>query len=556
MPHILLIEDDASQRLLRRLILESHGHTVTTAASAGEALGLDCLSPRAGAAAPDCVLMDLRLPAFDDGLRLVRFLHSSFPRVPVVVLSGAAAEFEASPERPMVQSVFRKPVRMQALLGALARLLALLLCPLLLAAPPGAGAREFSFSAGRTGETIGALELASPASDWAEAGRAAAVAVLTLDGKTKQHLFVFAGNTARQYRFFLGPLAPGPHTLRVERDAALSAPGSDLVIGGARFETLEDGDPRALMVRHAPVLLARPGTPGRFTDAPLAVYCTRGSDAGLAWLEYTVIFSNEDGGTSTRDLMARWGRTTDIEYVYRVWTGPGGQAVKTLIQTREHQDVPYEGPRFGAHPILQPVTDNNMVEPAGPDAAPLRHQFVPILADLSAGSRERVMDAEPFTYAIAAKELAREGKIRRAGQWFDGENVADPRRYLVAEFLLRNRAAAVQMLVRRRGSPLWTGSSLGLAKNFIERSGWVRTAVELPEATAPSGIEEIAFQCLSRRDLERQPVGKDGSCAILALGKFFLPGRDYWPGPPLGLPQPPAGGWQLKVGEMVSFRLD
>ena len=33
---------------------------------------------------------------------------------------------------------------------------------------------------------------------------------------------------------------------------------------------------------------------------------------------YSVIFSNEDGGTATDRLMATWGRTTDIEFVYGV----------------------------------------------------------------------------------------------------------------------------------------------------------------------------------------------------------------------------------------------
>ena len=68
---------------------------------------------------------------------------------------------------------------------------------------------------------------------------------------------------------------------------------------------------------YAPVLFARLNTVGQFSDIPLLLYCEHLRVDGEDTLQYTVIFSNEDGGTSTRALMARWGRTTDIEYVYR-----------------------------------------------------------------------------------------------------------------------------------------------------------------------------------------------------------------------------------------------
>jgi len=306
-------------------------------------------------------------------------------------------------------------------------------------------------------------------------------------------------------------------------------------------------------VRHAPVLFSRQDTEGRFSDVPLLAYATRGRDGDGEWIEYTIVFSNEDGGTSTRDLMARWGRTTDIEYVYRVWPSAGGRPRKTLIQTREHQDVPYEGPFFGSHPLLEPVTDNNMVEPAPQPNGDLRFQLAPAVVDLGAGSRERVMDGEPFTYEIACKELAREGKIRPENVWFDGEKIADPRRYFLAEFHTETENAAVQLLYRLRGEPVWRGSALGIAKNFIERDGWVRTAAELPAGRSPGDVEEFAIECLSRRDLERQPVPKNGACRIARLGRFVPVDARCRPGAPLPLPQPPSGGWQLRVGEMISF---
>lgn len=550
MPRLLLIEDDPDQRRLRALLLASRGYQVESASSAAEALALLASADPP----PDCVLMDLRLPRSEDGRHLIRALHEHYPALPVIVLTGAAG-FESSPERALVREVLRKPVRTERLLNALSRLASLLFA-CLLALPAAAQQRSFPFTLESPAEVVAELELSSPSSDWAAAGREAAVASIGLDGETKYHVLVFAEKDSRRYSVFLGPLPPGRHTLSVGRDARHSAAGSDLVIGEARIRPLSPADPLYEPVRHAPVLFARADAAGRFSDALLLVYCTRGRDARGPWLEYTAVFSNEDGGTSTRDLMARWGRTTDIEYVYRVWLDSDGRPARTLIQTREHQDVPYDGPYFGLHPLLAPVTDNNMVEPVAADPPGLRFQLAPVLADLSNGSRELVMDAEPFTYEIACKELRREDKIRAPEKWFDAEKIADPRRYFVAEFQAETQNAAVQLLYRLRGENLWRGSALGIGKNFIERDGWVRAAAELPEGRTLADVGEFAFECLSRRDLERQPVPKNGRCRIARLGRFLTFDSRCRPVAFAGLPEIPKEGWQLHVGEMVSFSHD
>ena len=138
-------------------------------------------------------------------------------------------------------------------------------------------------------------------------------------------------------------------------------------------------------------------------------------------LEYTVIFSNEDGGTSTRGLMARWGRTTDIEYVYRVTVDGQGSRKSAMIQARGHNDAAFTGPFEGDHPLLVPVTQNNMVAGEGP--TPVRYNPVPMLVDLSAVARESVMDQNPITWRVMAQELIRESKLRADGS-VEGENAS------------------------------------------------------------------------------------------------------------------------------------
>src|SRR5262245_48905028 len=79
--HILLIEDDANLALNLRAVLEDEGMTVTHAAQGDEGLRL------ANAIACDVVLTDLRLPGLG-GLELVRRLHSTQPRLPVVLMTA------------------------------------------------------------------------------------------------------------------------------------------------------------------------------------------------------------------------------------------------------------------------------------------------------------------------------------------------------------------------------------------------------------------------------------------------------------------------------------
>ena len=69
-------------------------------------------------------------------------------------------------------------------------------------------------------------------------------------------------------------------------------------------------------------------------------------------IRYTVIFTNEDGGTPTAALMARWGRATDIEWVYQ-FRLRDGKVIEKQYQGVEHETKPFTGKRInGNHPLL------------------------------------------------------------------------------------------------------------------------------------------------------------------------------------------------------------
>ena len=264
--------------------------------------------------------------------------------------------------------------------------------------------------------------------------------------------------------------------------------------------------------RHAPILYQRADTIGTQSDIPLLLYCEWDSSENT--LTYTVIFSNEDGGTSTRALMARWGRTTDIEYVYKVWINADGSASRREIQSRDHKDVAYSGPFEADRPLLVPVTRNNMVEGVVTKAGE-RYDFEPMLVDLRDHSREYVMDLKPETWKIMREELKRENKLRPYGT-VRGEDISDPLNYAYMELKSTQRdGARVAYGIQLRGTerPMYM-SHLGDTRLSVERSGWMRLALELPPNTKLFSVTQIGVACYGK-----------GSCLLEKIGFLELSGQ-------------------------------
>ncbi len=490
MARVLLVDDDPDQLMLRGMLLEKAGHAIVTAPSAETALR--CLAP-----APEMAVVDLGLPTPEDGFSLLREMHAASPATKIIVLTGWRGALTGRPEADFVEEVLEKPCPTPKLLASLGRLL---VGVLLLIAP--AAAREFSFDANGRGETIAELDLRSAGADFEITARAAAVAVLRVDGGEPHHVIVL-GERRDKYVVFLGSLSAGRHTLTVEREERLSAPDAPLEVRGAKFR--EDSSD---WIANAPVLFAREDTVGTFSDIPLLVYYEQEP------FQYSVIFSNQDGGTSTRGLMARWGRTTDIEHLYRL---DGSQ---WWIQTRDHKDVPYDGPFDGKHPLLIPITKNNMV---GAGRGSLRFQMAPQKADLRSHSREAVMDNLPWTYAVAAKELIREKRQSEIG---------DPRSYVYLEAKITNQRSRTAFRLRLVTEQHWRSSHRGDPRLAIERDGWVRSTIELPAGTSAKQIAEFGIECLPEND-DPKP-----DCKLEELSPAFFLTPDYLPGRKFSLPRP------------------
>lgn len=494
MRRLLLLEDDPDQLEVRRSILETCGYEVRAAASAREAL--------AAAEGCDVAVVDLS-PGAEE-------LVAQLPEATrLIVLSGRDAVDPSISARSA--SVLRKPCSSRLLLETIARIAIALIFAL-----AALSARTFTLS--KTGEAVADIEMRAPGTDWSETGHEAAMAKVILDGKPQQEVMLYAGAQSFRYPVFLGRLAAGEHRLEVE--------GKGVEFLGADFR-VDDAE----YVRNAPILYARPDTVGRFTDIPLILYCERLMQNGRPMLRYTVIFSNEDAGTSTRALMARWGRTTDVEYVYEGIVESDGLIHRAIIQAKDHKDVEFTGLRDGSHPLLMPVTDNNMVGEAD-TSIPIRYQIAPVLVDLSKHSREEVMDTHPIAYKVMSQELKREDKLRPWGV-VDGEKVSDPRNYLYFELKLAPRESAVGAVVRLKGGSTWYSSTIGrtdLAISIANRHaaestfGYARTTLELPPGTRAEDIAAIGFACVT------PPKVETGNCRVEAVPKVFFLDPEYRPG--------------------------
>jgi hypothetical protein len=368
--------------------------------------------------------------------------------------------------------------------------------------------------------------------------RASAVAVW-VDGRYDHELLLFPGSGRNRYDTLLGPLGAGRHDVNL-RHSAFWEPSPCLQTGDPAVDVVDAGQRRHALLQRAPVLELRADTVGEQTDLPLFEYVEELIEDGVRQLRYTVVFSHEDGGTQTRALFARWGRTADIEQVYEA-SLRGGQVVKEAFQGPDHETLQFRGRRRGGVPILLVATLNNMVSDRGRGIAPVRP--VPESVDLSKATRESTLDSRPWAYRVMGHELAAEGRISphapNDDRWL--RVAPDPREHLYLEARLTlDHAVAAAWARDRNGRRFW--SHYGRDSLTINRTGWVRTAIAVGPDPG-SGVVETGWACLRASD-DQAP----GSCVIEATRAFVF-GQDWTPGPNVVEP----ATLKLRAGEEASL---
>jgi hypothetical protein len=343
------------------------------------------------------------------------------------------------------------------------------------------------------------IEARSPGASWARKGSEAAALMILVDGSYNQDLLLWAGDESSRYRVMLGRLPRGKHTVSVSLNPARSAAGTQeaevkslhpLLPASARSTRGVDEDQMALA--HAPVLYARANTIDRFTDIPLMMYYEILPEAGADMtIRYTVVFTNEDGGTQTAALMARWGRATDIEWVYK-FRVRGQKIIEEIYQGVEHETKFFKGSRTGGnHPLLAVASDNNNFSDLA--CSTVRFAPLPVRANLERATRESMMDTDPKTYRVMSEELLRENRI--SDTRVDINTIADPREYLYIEATSEQDGATLAFDVKLKGQSKAFSSDMGEPRLRIDRSGYFRTAVRLPKDVAAGKIESITARC-------------------------------------------------------------
>jgi len=397
------------------------------------------------------------------------------------------------------------------------------------------GPTDRAFTLPEDAEVVVSITADCARCDWGVAGQEAAVLELTLDGAYSQHLILSRGETPVPYRLMLGRLTAGEHRLRIARDGARSAKGAgEITIARVTFDTFSSRAPEYPWLSRAPVLRARPGTVDRFSDAPLLMYVERdvtGEQGTRYQYQYTVIFTNEDGGTPTDRLMATWGRTTDIEFVYGITAASGGTQGREEIQAEGHKWVPFAGPRLGTHPVLWVATENNMVADRGPEDA-IRFAPAPELIALQRTSRETVMDDRPWTYAITSAEMRREGRVDPAAAPLSGQ-IPDPRRYATVEACgeVRDATLAFDIGVAHGDTIDWFATDRAEMKFRIARGGCFRGGAPLPEGVSPSDITALRVRAYTRapREGERSLPPGTGHVVLQRVNRVFMLDGNFVP---------------------------
>ena len=407
-----------------------------------------------------------------------------------------------------------------------------------------AAAEDTKIHVGKRAVLLATIEARCDECAWEVSGREAVTLILTVNGRYAQHLPIVRSGTS-DYHVMLGTVPAGSHTVTVRVDRQQSA--RDLRSSGsvtakvAEVEAVADGEPRYTPLSLAPFLYQRPNTAGRFTDVPVFMwYETEPTPRGKRY-RYSVIFTNEDGGTPTDRLMATWGRTTDIEYVYSVEVDGAGKILEHDYQAPKHEVLPYRGKLEARHAALWVVTDNNMVTDHG--AATVRYAPAPVEFSLTNLSREEVMDANPWLYAVGSKELVREGKIVDNAPPGQGM-IPDPRRFVYLEGCGEVGTAALAFAVR--AGTEWIASDRGLSEYRIVRDGCFRAAIPLPPLARDKDLGAIRVQAFERD-------GKAGAKPVqfTRLNTVFMLDEHYVPGPRLaswqGTAQLQPGGAPLEI---------
>lgn len=304
-----------------------------------------------------------------------------------------------------------------------------------------------------------------------QAGAESATALVRVDGEADSHVVLYGGGEETLYRALsTRRLAPGAHEVRVELDAGKSrAAGAQVHVTRLALAASPDAQ-----VARAPILIGRDGLDNARTDVPLGMYAER--EAGGT--RYTVIWSNEDGGTGVLPslLLSGYGRVVDIEWVYQIADGAAPPAGK--IQGAGHGTEPFAGTAVGERPVLLTATSNNNMQswqrPLAPQDPQVLVFSLPLEPPPAGGLRELLLDRHPAWVRASNDELQREHGLKDA-PGLAAPGVADLREHFYVDYEGRDLPEGRVILLDDAGRR--AASDRGVAIGRVSGSR-LRTAIE------------------------------------------------------------------------------
>ncbi|OXM87622.1 hypothetical protein [Paenibacillus rigui] len=378
--------------------------------------------------------------------------------------------------------------------------------------------------------------LAKSDSHWTLPDYESSVLRIEVQEEYNQDCILFYGNRPLTYTRLLGFMKAGAYKLRLAFNAIISSPEVwRAFVQEVKLHAVTAESDLFVIYKHVPVLYGRNlyhDYDNRYTDTPMLMfYWTEPAGSGRA-IEYQILFSHEDEGTPTPLLMSKWGRTTDIEWVYRVVLDEAGEVRGATFQGPDHRTTDYEGiSALGGHPVLQIATANGMVDQTVTSS--YRFLFPPIYEwRPEREPRERVMDAFPFTYQVTAWEMLRQFPMERP-VLANSFQLGDLRNYLYVQTAKVTEnpqlKTSIDIQVKIAGVNGWFSGSFGDLRYGNFRCAYdgpyfqFSTTVKLPEGTGIADIEEVCAVWLP---------GGEKSVEVPEFKGFFL-NEEYEPNVPI-----------------------
>ena len=291
---------------------------------------------------------------------------------------------------------------------------------------------------------------ASSNTNWSLQNSESATLVVAVDGDWQnynQDIVLYAGNANHEYYVSLGYLSEGEHTIEFKFDYNKSSIGAESVyiesvdivdIASVSNPTdIENDNIDPDVFLHSPILYGRDllsWNESTYTDIPIIMFYSMNEyDNCFKEIEYHIIFSNEDSrvGLGLADLMFNYGRTTDIEWVYRVTLDCDGEIIDEQFQGASHTTLPFSGNKIDKHPVLKNATLNcNFTDS---EISDYKFFLAPIIQN-AFGTRQMVMDENSWSYRIMGEELINENRYENIPNPETLE-LSDIRNYIYIEYL-------------------------------------------------------------------------------------------------------------------------